>query len=251
MIASCVLVDYLDSVLRIDEIKDESRNGLQVEGSDELEKVCFAVDACLATFKEAAERNAQMLIVHHGLFWKEVPLIVDNHYMRIKTLIEGGVGLYAAHLPLDMHEELGNNRQLIDMLGLEDTGPFGDYHGELIGRIGETQRPLTRDEVKRKLDSGLDTDCRVLPFGSDEIYRIGIVSGGGGNLVTGAVEADCDAFITGEPEHLIYHPALESGINVFMGGHYATETVGLRALQRRIEEDFGVETEFIDMPTGL
>ena len=251
MIASCVLVNYLDSLLRIDEINDESRNGLQVEGADELDKVCFAVDACLATFKEASDRDAQMLIVHHGLFWKEAPLVVDNHYMRIKTLIEGGVGLYAAHLPLDMHEELGNNVQLIELLGLEDSGPFGDYHGELIGRIGESERSMTREEIKRKLDSELDTDCRILPFGPEEINRIGIISGGGARMLADAVEADCDAFITGELEHQVYHTALESGINVITGGHYATETVGLRALRRRIEEEFGIETEFIEMPTGL
>jgi len=251
MVKCSELVSFLNHVLRVAEISDVSHNGLQVQGPEEIEKVGFAVDAAMATFEEAARRSMQLLVVHHGLFWKEVQLVAGAHYRRLKTLISEDIGLYAAHLPLDAQADIGNNRRIADILGLEDEGPFGDYHGELIGRLGRVRGGITREAMRSRISAALDTDCVMLPFGPERIERVGIVSGGGAELLRDALAEDCDAFITGEPEHSAYHVALEGGINVFMAGHYATETVGLKALQELVGKEFQVETEFIDFPTGL
>ena len=245
------LVDYLDDLLDVDEIKDSAHNGLQVEGPEEVNRLAFAVDACRAAINEAVGWGAQLLVTHHGLLWKYIRPIVDIHFGRLKALIDGRMGLYAAHLPLDCHPQFGNNAQLAAILGMENDGPFGLYEGAMIGVIGRYPDGLHRDELVERIESALATSSLLFPFGPERTKRIGIVSGCGGSLLDNAVTQGCDTFITGEHEHVLYHAALEHGINVIMAGHYATEKVGVLALEEHLRNEFDLETTFVNLPTGL
>lgn len=247
-----ILIDYLDEYLRIREIEDKSRNGLQIEGPDEVRMVAFAVDGCQASFVRAVAEGAQLLIVHHGLFWSDPLCLVGPHFRRVKTLIEGDCGLYAAHLPLDAHPEVGNNAQMARLLGLEERKPFGEYHGLEIGFAGRLDRPLDISTLIGRLVEALGRPpIRVLDYGPEEIERVGCVSGGAASMVDQVAEAGLDAYITGETSHTFFHQVVERQLNVFFAGHYATETLGVKALARHLEGQFNLDTVFFDIPTGM
>lgn len=246
------LTKYLDEYLKIGEIEDRARNGLQVEGPQDVRRVAFAVDSSLAGFRRAVELEADLLIVHHGLFWGNEQMLTGPLFKRVKTLIEGGAGLYAVHLPLDAHEEVGNNVELARILDLETTGPFGDYHGTSIGVTCRPRSgPVTREAFVTQANTRLNTNCVVQAYGPAEIRTIGIVSGGAAGMIDQAATAGLDLYLTGETNHIHAHAAEEYGLNVVYAGHYATETVGLQALARHLESQFGLETAFIDLPTGM
>ncbi len=246
------LVEYLNDTLRVEEIEDKSQNGLQVEGPDEVSKVAFAVDGCQTSFEQAVAEEVQLLVVHHGLFWSESKLLTGIHLKRVRTLIEGGCGLYAVHLPLDAHPEVGNNAELARLLGLEDAHPFGEYHGTEIGVAGTLQPPLDIPGFIGRLVKALSRPpIRVLDYGPDEVERVGCVSGAAASLMDQATEEGLDTFVTGETNHASFHESAERGLNVFFAGHYATETLGVKALARSVEDEFDLETVFLDIPTGM
>ena len=243
----------IDSLART----DVSMNGIQVgsgsgDPSDvEIKKAAFAVDACMETFERAAGLNADMLFVHHGLFWGR-PVQVDGaHYRRLKFLMDNNIALYASHLPLDMHPEFGNNAGICSALGITEPEPFGEYHGIKIGFKGQLPESCSMEQVLDKLGLTADRALSVLPFGSAVINSIAVVSGGAADDVYQAMAEDVDLYITGDASHQIYHPCLENGINLICGGHYHTETWGVRLLSERTAADTGLETVFIDVPTGL
>jgi dinuclear metal center YbgI/SA1388 family protein len=245
------LVAYLDDYLRIQAIEDRSNNGLQVEGREEVERLALAVDASLAAFEAAAEAGAQMLLVHHGLFWGEPILVTGVHRRRLGQLFEAGLSLYAAHLPLDFHREVGNNVTLARRLHLEEAMPFGDYKGHPAGVAGLLAEALPLDRFAAQVEEMLGKPLlKVWPFGSPSVQRVAVVSGGAGFLVDQAAAAGADVYLTGEVSHSAYHQARELGLNVVFGGHYATETAGLEALGEHLADHFGLETEFVDLPTG-
>jgi dinuclear metal center YbgI/SA1388 family protein len=246
------LVGYLDNYLRVEEIEDKSQNGLQVEGPDEVTKVAFAVDGCQRSFEQAVDEGAQLLVVHHGLFWSESTLLTEIHFHRVKTLIEGRCGLYAMHLPLDAHPEVGNNVELARLLKLEDIRPFAEYHGLEIGVLGVLDPPLDMPAFIGRLVEALGRPpIRVLDYGPEEIRSVGCVSGGAASMMDQAAREGVDAYVTGETSHASYHEAIERGLNVFFAGHYATETLGVKALARHVEDTFDIETVFLDIPTGM
>jgi dinuclear metal center YbgI/SA1388 family protein len=246
------LIPYLDETLRLKEIKDSSQNGLQVEGPEEVKKVAFAVDSCQAAFQQAIAAGAQLLIVHHGLFWDKPLRLVGPLFRRIKTLIEGGCGLYAAHLPLDLHPELGNNAELARLLELKDTRAFGEHQGNQIGIGGLLDPPIPLDVlVERLVRATGQSPVRVLAHGPAEASQVGCISGGAAPLMEKVIEAGFDTFVTGETSHGYFHNAAEYGLNVIYGGHYATETLGVKALARHLEIKFDLETTFLDIPTGM
>lgn len=242
---------YLDDSFRPFQTTDPSRNGLQVQAPEQITTVGFAVDACQAVFEVAAAEQVDLLVVHHGLYWRQVELAVEQHYRRLKLLMERNMGLYAMHLPLDAHPELGNNRQLAERAGADRFETFARDHDLDIGCIGIFGKAVGYKILKRRIDEALGVESVILPFGPRAVKRLGIVSGGGGSYLIDAIEAGCDAFLTGEPEHVMYHLARERGITAIMAGHYATETVGLRALMQSVAVDLQVQTVFIDYPTGL
>ena len=231
---------------------DQSRNGLQVANSiPEVRKVAFAVDASMESFRKAIEWGAQVLFVHHGILWEDPERVVGAFYERLRTLIEGNLALYAAHLPLDQHPEVGNNIGIARHLGLKDIQPFGTYRGTKIGYKGVFPAPARLEDVISRLSIGGGEQIRSLPFGPELIRTVGIVSGGAAREVFQAVEEKLDLYITGEPLHQIYHHCLESHIHVIFSGHYLSETFGVRSLSLRLARETGVDTLYIDVPTGL
>lgn len=251
MIPTSKLTEYLNQYLRISEIRDNSRNGLQVQGAEEIEKVAVAVDACMETFIAAGEEHVQMLIVHHGIFWNEIEMLTGYHYKRVKFLMDNYMNLYTAHLPLDVHPEVGNNVQLAKLLDLEVVGEFGEYHGLAIGVEAKSPNRISISEFSGRIEDRLGTTIRFDSFGPEKIGKVGIVTGGGASIIPQAVAGKLDCFITGEPKHSFYHFGRECGINLIYAGHYATETLGVKALAKHLENKFDITTMFIDKPTGL
>ena len=246
-------VDRLDDLLRTDDYADldASANGLQVgraEGT--VERVALAVDAATATIEEAVERDADVLLVHHGLAWDGFDRLTGLHYDRIEPLVANDVALYVSHLPLDGHQELGNAAGVADVLELEDREPFGEYGPEYVGTRGTAAETYDADDVATLLDKALDTETQVLDFGPNEIDEVGIITGSGADWIEAAAEAGLDALVTGEGKQKAYHEARDLGLNVFLAGHYATETFGVRALGS-LAEDWGIETTYIEHPTGI
>lgn len=245
---------HIRSILDIDGMAaiDRSLNGVQVGDLDgEVGRAAFAVDAALETIRRAAEWGADLLFVHHGLFWGSDVPITGDHYNRIKLLLDDGVALYAAHLPLDKHAELGNNAQMAAALGLDSVAPFGEYKGTTIGVQGTLPTPTGIESLAATLFGSPDAPIAMLPFGPEANQTVAIVSGGAPHQVDEAIAAGVDCYVTGDASHVIYHRCLEAGINVIFGGHYLTETWGPQAMMRRLQSDIRLETTFIDLPTGL
>jgi len=248
------LVSYLNQLLDVSAFEERAINGLQVSGKRDVAKVAFAVDGVLETFQAAADAGADMLLVHHGIFWGfQFPLRGAN-YKRIKVLMDNEISLYAAHLPLDAHPELGHNVSLLRQLGLrpETLEPFGKYGGRTIGFQGAIA-PTTREALTARLEILLGGAVRLLPFGPEKVKTVACVTGAGADfsLVGEAKIKNIHYYISGEAEHPIYHYARENGVTVALGGHYNTEVFGLRALRSHLEETFGLATCFIHCPTGM
>ncbi len=244
------LVAYLDDYLDVRGWRDKSLNGLQVEGRAEVGRVAVATDAALATFVMAAEAGADFLIVHHGLFWGEPVPVIGPMRERLAALLEAGISLYASHLPLDGHLEVGNNAVLARLLGVTGIEPFGEWEGRAIGVRGRLPDPLDPASLGARLEALLGTPCQVLAFGKGPIERLAIVSGDAATLVDEAARAGLDALVTGESRHQAWHAAREHQIHLLFAGHYATETVGVRALGDHLAERYGLSTVFLDAPTG-
>lgn len=231
---------------------DDSLNGLQVDNDGaELKKIAFAVDASLETFKRASLGGAGLLFVHHGLFWGRPARIAGNLRARLQFLLDHNLALYAAHLPLDQHPEVGNNAGLAELLGIDAPEPFGAYHGRKIGYKGNLKAPLSVDEAVRRISFGANEPTAVYPFGKKENISCAVISGGAAHEVFQAIEEGVDLYVTGETSHSVYHHLLESGINMIAGGHYATEVWGVRRLMERCASQPEADLEFIDVPTGL
>jgi dinuclear metal center YbgI/SA1388 family protein len=246
-----VLVRYLDEYLGTRAMQDYGENGLQVEGSEDVDLLAFAVDTNRQTIDGAIQAGAGMLVVHHGLFWGKPLPIVGPHRQRVQALLVAGCSLYACHLPLDRHPEIGNNAELARLLGLIVTGGFAVTFGFSIGVIAEAPDGMSRADLMVKLAQATGGKPLLLSGGPSEVRRVAILSGAGAEEIPLAAQAGCDTFITGETSHSYYHDAAEYGINVIYGGHYATETVGVRALARHLSHKFDLPTVFIDRPTGL
>lgn len=245
---------YFRDLLLIDDFKrnDNALNGLQFGNeSAKVKKAAFAVDACAETFRRAAQEKADILFVHHGLFWGRVFPLTGRHYRRIKLLSDNSLALYAVHLPLDAHPVYGNNAGIARELTLENTEPFGEYKGKFIGIKGTLPQEMSIAEIKKILNMDANRPLGYLPFGKQKNRTVGIVSGGAAWESFQAIEDDLDLYITGDAAHEIYHHCLEAEINVLFGGHYFTETRGVRSVCRKVKEDLNIDTVFIDLPTGF
>ena len=244
------LVRYLDRKLNLAGFAgDVSNNGLQIEGADEVRKVVVGVDGSLSLFERAAEAGAQMVIVHHGISWGSEPRrFTGLTAARLKFMFGHGISLYAAHLPLDAHPELGNNAELCRIAGLADLTPCCNYHGLDIGFAGKFAVPTTLRELAARF--GFEGTFYGDP--DRKLTTATAVSGGGGlDALCDAVDRGADVLITGEFSHEMYHAVKESGLAVLPLGHYASETYGVRAVLKDLLKTFPLEGEFIDLPTGL
>ena len=247
------IVAHLDGILDNEAWADidGAVNGLQVENSGEVDHVAFAVDACNETFDRCYEIGADMLVTHHGLLWGGLDSVTGQDYWRLRRLIEGDVALYASHLPLDAHGELGNNVLLLGELGCELDERFGDVGGERIGWIGELPEPLPLDDFAGRVEEAVDNEAEVVDGGPDEVERVAAVTGSGSDFLADAADAGADVLVSGEPKHRAYHDARERGIGAVFAGHYHTETFGVRALRDRVDAAFDVETSYVEAPTSF
>ncbi|HMP83620.1 MAG TPA: Nif3-like dinuclear metal center hexameric protein [Verrucomicrobiota bacterium] len=245
------MVKHCDAILRTRDIGDYdgAANGLQVENRGKVTRIAAAVDGSIGTVKLAIRDEADLLIVHHGLFWSPSHPWTGKRHEMLRLLIENNLAVYSSHLPLDAHPNLGNNAQLCAALGFKKLRPFFESHGQPIGF--KTTANISRTELASRLARVTGSQPRVIPGGPDVCRRIGVVTGGaGGDLKTAAAEG-VDTFITGEGPHWTYAVAEELELNVFYGGHYATETFGVKALAAHLSRKFGVPWCFVDHPTGL
>ena len=245
------IVQHCDRILRTNEIGDYpgAANGLQVENQGSVSRIAATVDASLATIKLAIRAKADLLIVHHGLFWSPSHPWTGKKYELLRLLVENNLAVYSSHLPLDAHPKLGNNAQLCAALGLKNPRPFFLSHGSPIGF--KARQKMSRPELATRLHRALGAKPLLIPGGKDHCENIGIVTGGAGDGLKQAAAEGVDTFITGEGQHWTYTLAEELGINTLYGGHYATETFGVKALTAALSQKFHVPWTFLNHPTGL
>jgi dinuclear metal center YbgI/SA1388 family protein len=242
------------SILEIEGLSriDDSLNGVQVGRSDaKLELVAFAVDACAESIRRAKAAGAQALFVHHGLFWGKASRLEGSLLERIRLLLEADMALYACHLPLDKHPELGNNACLARRIGLKGVEPFGEYHGVEIGFRGVLDPKLSLDEIQARVLPDGSAPKTLIPGSRSEIGSVAVVSGGAAMEAFQAIDAGIELYVTGESSHSIYHAVLEGGMAFMAAGHYATEVWGVKAVAERLSREAGIKTLFLDLPTGL
>ncbi len=248
------LASLADDYLKVREIPDypPALNGLQLDGDRPVQKIACAVDACEAVIQEAVALDADLLVVHHGMFWQGAQKIVGGHYRKMKKAIDHGLAIYSAHIPLDVHPEIGNNALLIDAMGLGGAvGTFFPWKGIELGL--KINGEFTLDQVVEAVESAIECDLLQLCQGhSDPVRSIGVITGGAGSEVAAMAEQGIDTFITGEGPHWSYPLAEELGLNLLYAGHYATETFGVKALAAWLAPQAGgAHVVFVDHPTGL
>jgi dinuclear metal center YbgI/SA1388 family protein len=247
------LVAELDELLEAEGTNDYCPNGLQVEGRPEVQRIVTAVSASRDLFTIAAERDADAIVVHHGILWNsgEAAPVVGSFRERLRILLEHRMSLIAYHLPLDRHLELGNAAQLARRLGLMELEPFGDHGGRPTGVCGVFSVPVDAEEFFAAVAEACERQPQVFPGGRGPVSSVGIVTGGAEREFHRAVADGLDAYITGEATEWVLHQAAEDGVHYLAAGHYATETFGIRALGRWIADTHGLEVEFVDLPNPV
>jgi len=245
------IVSYADRFLRIRDVGDwdNALNGLQIENSGRVTRLGAAVDISTRVLNKAQERDVDLLIVHHGLFWPGLQPVRGALRRQLRLAFENDLGLYSAHLPLDIHPRIGNNAQLVSALGLKSAQPFLEEKGQPVGL--KIRASVPRSELARKLQKTLNGPLKVFDFGPKRTRAIGVVTGAAGSEIYRVADEGIDTFITGEAPHWAAVAAEEVGVNLFLGGHYATEVFGVKALAAHLSKRFRVPWEFIDCPTGL
>jgi dinuclear metal center YbgI/SA1388 family protein len=245
------IVLYCDRTLRTAQVKDydNAANGLQVENAGRITRIAATVDATLATVRLAIAAKADLLIVYHGLFWSPTHPWTGPRREIFRLLVEHDVAVYSSHLPLDAHPRLGNNAQLCAALGLKHLKPFFFEKDQFLGF--QARADISRAELALQLQRILGHAPIILPGGPDKCRKIGVVTGGAGAELRKAAAEGVDTFITGEGPHWTYGIAEELGLNVLYGGHYATETFGVKALAAELSKRYKIPWSFLDHPTGL
>jgi dinuclear metal center YbgI/SA1388 family protein len=245
------VVHYTDEYLRIREIEDwaNALNGLQIQNSGRVTKIGASVDVSTRVLTQATNQNVDLLIVHHGLFWPGLQSVTGPLHRQMRIAFENDVAVYSAHLPLDLHRVVGNNAQLAAALGWKRTKPFFQEKGQLVGL--RTQSTQSRTEIAGKLTKAVGGPVKAFNFGPKQTSAIGIITGAAGSEIYRVAQENIDTFITGEAPHWAAVAAEELGINLLLGGHYATETFGVKALAAHLSKRFKIPWTFIDCPTGL
>ena len=245
--------EFLDQELQVNEFNDVSLNGLQIEGSREVSSIAVAVDSGLSIIEQAIELGAQLLIVHHGLFWGKPLAIHGAHKTLLEKCFNSGLSLYACHLPLDAHLKYGNNAALAKLIELENVQSAFNYQGKHIGVKGLNSKKLTFSDINSRLTSlpGATNDIHSLNFGPKVPASVGILSGSGADVLEEFNTTGFDTLITGESKQFAYHFSKDNKLNAIFAGHYATETLGVQELGKLLKSKFNVQWRFIDHPTGI
>lgn len=246
------LVEYLDGLLEARNSSDYCPNGLQVEGKSEIRRLVTGVSACRELFERARELGADAILVHHGLFWRgDDRRLVGIQRQRVGQLIEADINLVAYHLPLDRHRELGNNILAARRFGIAEPRPFGLQDGLTLGFGGTLAAPQTPQEFAARCAAVFGQEPHVAAAGDGTIHAAAFVSGAAESLFHAAIAEGYDAFVTGEISEWVTNVARESGVHFFAAGHYATERLGVAALGDHLQERFGLEVEFVDIPNPV
>lgn len=241
------ILAFADELLELEAYPDYGPMGLQVAGSQEVDRIACGVSASLALFEQTAEAGAQMLLVHHGMFWDKDPRVIDDALRRrLKVLFDAGITLAAYHLALDAHPVVGNNALLARELGVD---PLDRFAG--IGFGGPLSKPTSVEEFSARVREALGAEPLVFAHGPEQIERVAVITGGAGRHLADAARAGYDLFLTGEPAEPSLHTAQELGIHFVAGGHYATERIGIQALARTLAEKFQLDWRFIDLPNPV
>ncbi len=245
------LSKYLREYLKVDEFEDYGPNGLQVEGRAKISTIVTAVSASVELFEKALQAKADAIIVHHGLIWNfERPLYKGGYRQRVKLLLENNINLYGFHLPLDAHPEVGNNAQIARLLNLQKIKPFGEYKGNKIGTRGELN-DLSPKQIFNNIKKDINPDCLLFAYGPPRIKQVGIISGGAQKEVKQAVLQDLDLFITGEASEYTRHYVKEEKLHFVAAGHHATERFGIQALGKHLQNKFGLDLHYIEVPNPV
>jgi dinuclear metal center YbgI/SA1388 family protein len=247
------IVAHLDKLLDAPGWPDYGPNGLQVPGAEQVELVVTGVSAHLELFEQAAAIGAQMVLCHHGILWDKAPRAVSAALKaRLATLFGADLSLVAYHLPLDAHAELGNNALICGALGLERAEPFAEHRGRSIGWVGRSgEERLAPHALLERCTTAFGSEPLAFLEGPARVRSVGVVSGGGAGSLAEAIERGLDAFLTGEPSEPAMADAHEAGIHFIAGGHYATETLGVRRLGELVAERFGIEHRFVEIPNPV
>jgi dinuclear metal center YbgI/SA1388 family protein len=246
------IIAFLDDLLDAPGFDDYGPNGLQVVGAAEVSIVVTGVSAHLELFRRAAGEGAQMVLCHHGMFWGKQPLVIDSQRReRLEALFAADMSLAAYHLPLDAHPEVGNNALICEALGLERAEAFGDHAGRPVGFVGRAPAPLARAELIERCRRAFEREPLAFEFGPDPVRTVGVISGGAASSLVEAADLGLDAFVTGEPSEPAMADARERGITFVAGGHWATETFGVRRLGDLLADRFGVSHRFVAIPNPV
>jgi len=242
------LVAYLDDLPNTKRIADYGPQGLQIEGREEVNKLAVGVDAAHATIDGALAAGVDMLIVHHGIFWGPPKRIAGAFGHKVRRFIEADLNLYAAHLALDAHPTLGNNAELCRLLDLAPTGGYFNFKGLDVGVTAEPIAPIPFETLAARFADALQPPLKVDASGPEMVRKVAVCSGDAARSMEEAFELGCDTLITGELDYTMAHAPEELGMNVIYGGHYATETLGVQALARHLNAQFGLSWVFVDVP---
>jgi dinuclear metal center YbgI/SA1388 family protein len=247
------IVRECDGLLRPERFQDYCPNGLQVPGAEEVTTVATGVSAQLELFERARAEGAELVLAHHGLFWRSEPGAIDVALARrLRVLFEGDMSLVAYHLPLDAHPEVGNNALLARALGAGELEPFAEHRGERIGCLARfAGEGVPAPELLGRIREVTAREPLVFDCGPRRVRSLGIVSGAGAEHVAEAIAAGADAFLTGEPAERVMAQAREAGLHFIAAGHYATETLGVRRLGEHLAERFGLRHVFLDIPNPV
>jgi dinuclear metal center YbgI/SA1388 family protein len=245
------IASYCDEYLRIREIGDyeNALNGLQLENSGRVSKIAAAVDFSTRALQAAAKCGANLLVVHHGMFWSGLRPVTRTLHRQLKLALDNDIAVYSAHLPLDLHAEIGNNVLLMRALGIDCSEPFFEEKGSLLGQRASVEIAFL--EIVKRLEKAVGGAVHTTAAGPQTSRQIGVITGGAGGEIERVTGEGIDTFITGEAPHWAAVTAHELGVNLLLGGHYATETFGVKALAAHLAEKFGLDWKFIDLPTGL
>jgi len=245
------LVSYLDTYLGIAAIKDYGPQGLQIEGRAEVNRIVGLVDSHQPCVEAALAHQADLMLVHHGIFWGGPNRLAGSYGALVRTFMMADLNLYAAHLALDAHHEVGNNAALARCLGLEIIDWWGNANGVKLAALAIDPHGVKLDYLVDRFEQNVGPVKLVQAHGPRIIHKVGIMSGSGARDIEEAAALGCDLYITGETSHAQYYDAQNAGLNVIYGGHYTTETVGVQALGKHLQATFGLEFLFVDLPTGL
>ncbi|MBF0463133.1 MAG: Nif3-like dinuclear metal center hexameric protein [Magnetococcales bacterium] len=252
MVTLTELEQYTNTLLNTAKIADYAPNGVQVRGRATVNRLVTGVSACLDLFQAATAQQADLILVHHGMFWEKDPRVVEGGLKkRLKWLLDHDISLMAYHLPLDCHPQLGNNMQIVQRLQLAKGAPFGLYRGTHLSCMGHYDSAMPLAAFVERVRVLFGGEPLVLPFGPEQIRHVALCSGAAPELLREAKQSGADLFLSGEATEHVYHFAKEEGIHFVAAGHHRTEMFGVQVLGDHLASRFGIQHQFVDIPNPL